>query len=490
MYLFRYLILSNTFLAAVLRSLHGYARKFSCNVGHVFTDRTIRVSALTGAAATEVGGETTSREYDLNSKKDTATLEDIIAFQETRLNIIDEISFADYDKVLAKISARLQTYTECHEFTFGKIPIVFLGDFRQLESVGGNAIYKHPNGLYWEQALNCMVELKTPHRFRNCKVLKKLMPELHTEGLSEENRKILNSRVIDGKNIVMPAIAKTRFATYHNRNRAEINARIFEQYLESQHADATEENIPTSAIVIKSSPKWARCKKKLNYSQRKVFFEQCSEADTNNYNKKRFCPLLCLFSGCMLMGTENKEVKNGIANGTQSTFEKVKIKPGKVPHPIKMHGKWVYAIDIEDVEYLQLRWYDSATFEGTFKVFPDEKTFRVKYPIEDFGIKTRVNASFEVTHFPVVVNHATTGHKLQGKSLDELVIAEWSTVQNWAYVVLSRVRTIEGLYLTKPIPRDIDFAPPQLYLEMMERLRSSILATSSDMEQYRATVTI
>ena len=70
-----------------------------------------------------MGGETTAREYDLNSKKDTAILEDIIVFQETRLNIIVKISFADYDKVLSEISARLQAYTECHEFRYGKISL-------------------------------------------------------------------------------------------------------------------------------------------------------------------------------------------------------------------------------------------------------------------------------------------------------------------------------------------------------------------------------
>ena len=51
----------------------------------------------------------------------------------------------------------------------------------------------------------------------------------------------------------------------------------------------------------------------------------------------------------------------------------------------------------------------------------------------------RMDACLNVVHFPVVINHATTGHKLQGKSLDELVVAEWSGVQNWAYVVLLRV---------------------------------------------------
>jgi hypothetical protein len=50
------------------------------------------------------------------------------------------------------------------------------------------------------------------------------------------------------------------------------------------------------------------------------------------------------------------------------------------------------------------------------------------------------------------VNHTTTGHKLQGKTVKLLGIAEWSKVKNWAYVVLSRIKTLGGLFLMKPIP--------------------------------------
>jgi hypothetical protein len=75
------------------------------------------------------------------------------------------------------------------------------------------------------------------------------------------------------------------------------------------------------------------------------------------------------------------------------------------------------------------------------------------------------------------VKHATTGHKLQGKTVKSLVIAEWSKVKNWAYVVLSRVKTLSGLFLMSPIPEDIDFGPAEDYMDMMQSLRQRILAT-------------
>jgi hypothetical protein len=40
------------------------------------------------------------------------------------------------------------------------------------------------------------------------------------------------------------------------------------------------------------------------------------------------------------------------------------------------------------------------------------------------GKEHQVATTIKFTQFPVIGNYATTGHKLQGKSVDELVIAE------------------------------------------------------------------
>ena len=64
--------------------------------------------------------------------------------------------------------------------------------------------------------------------------------------------------------------------------------------------------------------------------------------------------------------------------------------------------------------------------------------------------------------------------------MDELVIVEWASKKDrakWAYVVISRVRTLDGLYFLEEIPDDIDFTPDEKYLQMMQRLRATILAT-------------
>ena len=131
--------------------------------------------------ATEIGGDTAHRIFGLNNRNDSAPLNKIDLFRDTRINIVDEISFADYDRDLTKLSHNLQAYTECREHQFGKCAIVFLGDFCQLPPVGDNCIYHHPHGIYWEQALTNMVELKGTHRYHNCTHIQRIMPELRSK---------------------------------------------------------------------------------------------------------------------------------------------------------------------------------------------------------------------------------------------------------------------------------------------------------------------
>ena len=94
------------------------------------------------------------------------------------------------------------------------VPICFLGDFCQLEPIQGKCIYTNLCGLYLHQALNCMVELKVTHRFSNCSDYKRIMTIMREGILTDEDRDILNGRVIDNINVRMPDSAKVRYATF------------------------------------------------------------------------------------------------------------------------------------------------------------------------------------------------------------------------------------------------------------------------------------
>jgi hypothetical protein len=71
----------------------------------------------------------------------------------------------------------------------------------------------------------------------------------------------------------------------------------------------------------------------------------------------------------------------------------------------------------------------------------------------------------KMKQIPANSNDATTSHKLQGMSKDVVIVSSWPTggltgmFKNWDYVVLSRVQTLSGLYLVKPIDTEKSFKP-------------------------------
>ncbi len=85
---------------------------------------------------------------------------------------------------------------------------------------------------------------------------------------------------------------------------------------------------------------------------------------------------------------------------------------------------------------------------------------------------------------PANINDATTGHKIQGMSIDVIVVSSWPTgglatmFKNWEYVVLSHVHKLSGLYLVEPIDMDKSFKPSselKKYIENARRKETDIL---------------
>jgi hypothetical protein len=86
--------------------------------------------------------------------------------------------------------------------------------------------------------------------------------------------------------------------------------------------------------------------------------------------------------------------------------------------------------------------------------------------------------------FPVNINTSSTGHKLQGRSKDILIVMPCPKFKNiicfrnWEDVVLSRVRTLAGLFLFKPIDMDQSYKPTEALIQFMkqaERCESALL---------------
>lgn len=116
------------------------------------------------------------------------------------------------------------------------------------------------------------------------------------------------------------------------------------------------------------------------------------------------------------------------------------------------------------------------TEDGKIEIFDLPKmTWEInKYTLEpgaDNGIKTEVIGSF--TQYPVRLAWAVTIHKSQGKTYDRVAVdlGRGAFEHGQTYVALSRCRTLEGVYLKKPLtPRDI--MVDERIVEFYETMRS------------------
>jgi len=101
----------------------------------------------------------------------------------------------------------------------------------------------------------------------------------------------------------------------------------------------------------------------------------------------------------------------------------------------------------------------------TFKLPPKNFHVTVKFPLGTSNKFQNLEKS-RILMFPVNNNLATTGHKLQGMTKKFFIVSSinYSTV-NWIYVVLSRVTSLDGLFLMEPLKPNFNPKPTKLLQE-------------------------
>ena len=106
-----------------------------------------------------------------------------------------------------------------------------------------------------------------------------------------------------------------------------------------------------------------------------------------------------------------------------------------------------------------------------FKLEPQKFSTTVNVKIHPMAPQTELKCN--MYQLRINLNDATTGHKLQGMSKDVVIISSWpkgGLFKNWEYVVLSRVRTVTGLYLFEPIVRRFQASNISKFLFLNETL--------------------
>ena len=457
--------------------------------GFKFTTRTIVVTAMTGVAASLIRGTTTHSALYLNNKR--ILPEHIELWEETRMVLIDEISFADKDDFV-HIDTNLRALKQKPDKPYGGLDIIFSGDLRQLEPVGAKkkAIYMD-NCPQFESWVNCYTELKGLHRFKDDPEWGRLLNRLRNGKVTLQDITEINRDCVfnDG---VLPQ--NTQFGCYNNNDRDSINTGVFSRRCEELHRQGA--SLSDTLLILSDDYQVRNGNKQyIPFTNNSFIWQNCGEDEVKvPRGMGRVDPVLKLYKNCPVMLTTNTDVGNGQANGTKAYVTDVILKPLEATHTVMLDGRIpVQAVTASQVAFVTLRHKNPRINPPTFTVAPKNYTnLRVKVPKPN-SLQYKNNETeileMKATQLPFVVNHATTGHKLQGSSLDSIFVHSWSYRTNWVYVVMSRVRTRKGFLCRLPLSTDLTkYTMPNKLKQLLAAFKKQCNATILTSSEYEAII--
>lgn len=315
-----------------------------------------------------------------------------IRWRTTDVLVIDEASMLSCEifELLNEIGKQVRKSKK----PFGGIQLVLSADFFQLPPIMKAAeekkyIFESP---IWPDVIKKTVHLTTNHR-QSDPVFVKLLDEIRVGHISEESRQILNSRVgLDYSSLeIKPTYLHSTNNIVNKINHAEM------MKLDNEIITFSIQN----AILDKNGDMNG-----VNYSTREVKVI----VDFMDKNQQYVQELkLCVDAQVMLL--INLDVANGLANGSRGIVKSFSEKGN--PIVLFMNGS--------TIEIGPHTWYGD-----------DNRIGRIQIPLK--------------------LAYAITIHKIQGATLDCALINLGNIFEDGqAYVALSRVRSLDGLYISDTI---------------------------------------
>ena len=417
-------------------------------------DVTVLLTAPTGVAAFNINGMTLHSALLLGRTK----YSNFQPLSHDRLNtlrsklsrlmlvIIDEVSMVGANMLL-EVHRRLQQIKGVSDdVTFGGVSILAVGDLYQLPPVGQPHLFSpvsdgyaqlYGSGSLWVDEFQ-FIELDEVMRQRGDPTFSELLCRVRTNSCTSADISILKSREITQNMSNYPT---------HTLHVYRLNA------------DVDSHN---SLMLNNLAPKNEQCVIKAC----DAVAGQTTHMSLSNLSDKRsetggLHSILKLAVGACVMLTANVDVSDGLVNGAR----------GEVVHIItnSQHAVTRVLVKFENSQ-VGLKAIQSSPFRTQF---PNAVPLS-KYEVM-FYVKGRRGSEVTRSQFPLTLAWATTIHKVQGLTLDDIVIdmkgGRFSPGQ--AYVAVSRVKTLQGLHILnfneKAIKKSVDVE------NEMTRLKSKLL---------------
>jgi ATP-dependent DNA helicase PIF1 len=434
------------------------------------TTNKLVLSASTGTAASKLSGNTI-HSLCMMSKHQTSTEEGTRRLSKKNVQlrrkwasveylIIDEISMISAD-LLYDVNCVLQYAKECPDKLFGGVHVVAFGDFFQFPPVFGWPLYAgithngdremtqfvsdSIQGLHlWKQFEKVVILTKNYRQQRDLRYQALLQNHLEN-GLTTDDIQLLKSRII-GPDLQPPA--DTQIVVNRNSLRSAINNYFVDGV-------STSQNLRTLTVIAEDS-----CRNSLFNVDQPGMREHLLNLDDSKTDG--LMGKLKLFVGMRCMVTANIDTANGLSNGSVGFIFFIPDTP--------VNERPAYLLlklrDREDLLYRGLP-------PGVAPLFLRSGTFKIR-------LKNRQKSSVTIRRlqFPLVPAYAVTDYKSQGETLQAgLLDIRKPPTGNWAsffalYVLLSRVATLDGLFLIYDFDESVFKArAPRELVSYMDQLR-------------------
>lgn len=375
----------------------------------------IAITALTGAAASLIGGVTLHGWSGIGLGKGSAEeiynnmnryrKKDIDKWRTTRILVIDEISMMDAS-LFNKLHRLGQIIRRNDDALFGGIQLVLCGDFAQLKPVveKGTSFKFAFQSSIWEKYLSKSVFYLDQIVRQADPVFQQLLGRIRMGEYLPEDRVLLNSRLItdisDAEvDVIMPDGSKQTIQSTllfpRKKDVERINNMKLQELLDAGHSskvyDAHDHviNRKTRCIVTDKQP---------TGTGQKVL-DGCSAAPAK----------IVLCQGAQVMLIKNMDMTRQLVNGSRGVVTRI-------------DGAGLPVVLFDNGEEVTIQYETFETESG-----------------ENIYVRKQI---------PLILAWALTIHKCQGASLSS-VITDLTDVFDEAqvYVTLSRARTLDGLFI-------------------------------------------
>ena len=401
----------------------------------------IMVVAHTGRAAIGCGGKTIHSAFKWKKFSKLLSLdeEDKLKWAPVQLLLIDEISMLPQEN-LAKISDYLMAL-KSDSRPFGGVSILATGDFTQLAPVGSRSVYKQhrmANSLTLWQMINESVFLTKSMRFAEDPEYGEIMERLRFGKTTQHDIDRLNTRVdVERTHNYIPTLV----ISHHLRH-------AFNDAAFMVHATHLGSEIHCFNSEISRG---SRSQPFFDSELKKIWSmkDNLTENLPTTFN---------IFIGMHIMLVKNLDTSKKAANGTIGQITAIDF--------CSQYDETSNVMLFEDEEF-----NISATLHSilpkSISIYIEE--FNCYYILKPQTYKIRCNIgsnlSFSIYTMPITPAYALTIEKIQGITFQAMALgplkhsSRKSVQRSTLYVALSRVKTLNGLYLMEHLTLS-DVRPP------------------------------